>query len=290
MIRNIPVRMLTSSVQNMFKLLIATFLYLTSVVLAAESTKAMTPLDRAFVTATQNPKEEAKYYDIFLNTEIYLPTYNLSDKEREKRAGAGESIQPVIIESEGVRYVMLFDSKERLGAWAKREIGFVRLPGHAFVEMAGSDIRWALNVGTDYQKVFLPDEIRWLKQSLSKSQVKETKIAAGTQVLVGVPAKIPPGLLNSFKSRLPKNREVKEAYLAQVYYVREGEKPHLAIGLRIDKTSNSTTTTDAIKKDLATASRSHLAEGEYIDILTQENEPLFSEIIKVVKPFYERGR
>jgi hypothetical protein len=95
-------------------------------------------------------------------------------------------------------------------------------------------------------------------------------------------------LLDSFKSRLSKNREVKEAYLGQVHYVREGEKPHLALGLRMDKTSNSTA--DAIKKDLAAASRGHLAQGEYMDILTQENEPIFSEIIRAVKPFYERDR
>lgn len=264
------------------------FVLIINVASAAENIKIMTPLDRAFVAATKNPKEQSQYYDIFLKTDIYIPTHNLPDKEGEKRAGAGESIQPVIIESDGIRYVMLFDSKERLRAWAKREIGFVRLPGHAVVEMAGSDMRWVLNVGTDYQKVFLPDEIRWLKQSLSKSQARETKIAAGTQVLVGAPARIPPGLLDSFRSRLSKNREVREAYLGQVHYVREGEKPHLALGLRMDKTSTSTA--DAIKKDLAAASRGHLAQGEYMDILTQDNEPIFSEIIKTVKPFYERGR
>lgn len=271
----------------MWTLLLAIVLSLSNVAVAAENTKTMTPLDRAFVTATTNPKEQAAYYEIFLKTEIYIPTHNLPDKEIEKRAGAGESIQPVIIESEGLRYVMLFDSKERLSAWAKRETGFVRVPGRVVVEMAASDMRWALNVGTDYPKIFLPDEIQGLKQSLTKFQTKETKVSAGTQVLVGAPARIPPGLLDSLRSRLSKNKEVKEAYLVQVHFVREGEKPHLALALRLDKASNAAV--DAIKKDLALASRSHLAQGEYVDILTQESE-LDSQIIKAVKPFYVRAK
>jgi hypothetical protein len=183
---------------------------------------------------------------------------------------------------------MLFDSKERLSAWAKREIGFVRVPGHAVVEMASSDLRWALNVGTNYVKIFLPDEIRWLKQSLSQSQAKDTKISAGTQVLIGAPAKVPAGLLDSFRSRLSNNKEVKEAYLGQVHYIREGEKPHLALGLRLDNVSGSTI--DAIKKDLAVASRGYLGQGEYMDILTEKDQPLFSEITKAVKPFYVRAQ
>jgi hypothetical protein len=88
--------------------------------------------------------------------------------------------------------------------------------------------------------------------SLSQSQLKETKIPAGTEVLVGTPAKIPPGLLDSFRSHLSKNKEVRAAYLGLVYYKREGENPHLALVVRMDRTS--TLTTDSIREELGAAS------------------------------------
>jgi hypothetical protein len=181
---------------------IALFFLLIQVVLAAETNTVMTPLDRALVAATKDPQERPNYWNTFLQTDIYVPTRNVPAKEEEKRTAIGDSIQPIVIESEGERYVMLFDTKERLSAWAKREIGFVRLPGHAVVEMARLDARWALNVGTDYMKIFVPEEITWLKQLLLESQAKATKIPPGTKAFVGAPAKIPVGLLDSFRPLL----------------------------------------------------------------------------------------
>jgi hypothetical protein len=266
--------------------LIAVLLLLTNVALATESTKMMTPLDRALVAGNKDPKERPNYWNTFLQAEIYIPTHNVPAKEEEKRSTIGEAIQPIVIESEGERYVMLFDTKERLSAWAKQEIGFVRLPGHAVVDMASLDARWALNVGTDYTKIFVPEEIAWLKQLLRESQVKATKIPSGTSVLVGAPANIPVGLLDTFRERLTKNKEVKEAYLGQVYFKLPGEKPHLALVLRVDQPSPPLI--EAIQQDLGVVVRGSLGEGEYMDVLTEEDQTLAPVIIKAVKPFYVR--
>src|SRR5215467_14293363 len=100
-------------------LLIATISSSANMTTAAES--PMTPLDRALVAANNDPNERPKYYNLFLQSEIYIATYNVPEKEEEKLVGPGTAIQPIIIESAGDRYVMIFDSKERLSAWAKRE-------------------------------------------------------------------------------------------------------------------------------------------------------------------------
>jgi hypothetical protein len=183
---------------------------------------------------------------------------------------------------------MLFDTEERLTMWANREIGFVRMPGHAIVEMMDSSTHWALNVGTEYFKEFTPDEIKWLKSSLEKSKTKEITLKEETEVFIGEPAKIPDGLIDSFKKVAARNNEVIEAYLAQFYYVREGEEPHLALVLRLDSVSKSVV--DAIRNDFAIASRGYLGEGEYIDIHIDDGTVTPNEIIKTVGPFYTRKK
>jgi hypothetical protein len=182
----------------MLRHFLAIALALPIIVFAKENSKPMTPLDKAYVTAMQT-KQEAIFYNAFLSSTILVATADSPTSEKTKRAGNNETISPIIIESNGEKYVMLFDTKERLAAWAKREVGFAAVPGHAIVEMMGTDFHWALNVGTDHVKTFVPDEIKWLKQNLTKAQAE--KLPAGTRVLIGAPAKIPSEL--PLKFRLP---------------------------------------------------------------------------------------
>ena len=134
----------------------------------------MTQLDKAFVSATKNQDSQSDFYNLFLNTDIFIPTYDMPQNESQKRAGVNESIKPIIVDSEGISYLMLFDTKDKLSTWAQREVGFVALPGHAVVEMMGSDLHWALNAGTEYTKIFVPEEIKWLKESVENSKGEET--------------------------------------------------------------------------------------------------------------------
>lgn len=246
--------------------------------------KQMTALDKALEAATTNREKQSEYYNLFLNSEIFVPTHDLPSKESRHRAGEGETIRPIIIESEGKKYLMLFDTKERLSSWAKREVGFAVIRGHVVVEMMSADIQWALNVGTDHVKIFGPDEIKWLKENVAKAA--EEKLAKGTTVRVGAPASIPAGLVESLIKTLLRNPEVIEAYLAQGHYMKQGEKPHLALVLRLDATPASTL--EAIRKDLATASQSFLNQNEFIDIFVDDGRDLASEVVKAVRPFYVR--
>ena len=245
----------------------------------------MTSLDQAYVEASQSGKESV-FYDAFLSSTIFIPTINAPGKESNRRTGENDTISPIIIESDGAKYLMLFDTKERLASWAQREVGFAALPGHAIVEMMGTDFHWALNVGTEHMKTFVPEEIQWLKERTNEAQ--EERIASGTQVITGAPAKIPAGLIESLKKNLStRNSEVKAAYLGQVYYVREGEKPHLA--LVIDIATKEKSLIEAICQDLAVSTKGFLGEGEYIDIMVNDGNGTTLEITKAVKPFYKKG-
>ena len=85
-------------------------------------------------------------------------------------------VLPMVIENEGNDYLMLFDTRERLSAWAEAEVNCVEIPGHLLAATTMQPLHWALNVGTDYSKQFLPDEIAWLREV-----VEQCNAAANTQ-------------------------------------------------------------------------------------------------------------
>jgi len=268
----------------MFKILLTFLLLFSASVFAQGESTHMTPLDKAYVKLMKDEGSQSEFYNIFLNSELYIPTHTIPDNDQRRRAGGDESISPIFVEFEGAQYLMLFDSKERLSTWAKQEVGFVALPGHAVVEMMNSEFHWVLNVGTEYVKTFVPEEIQWLKQTVFDSKGKEASVSKGTKVLIGAPATTPKGLTESLLNTLAKNNEIKSAYLGQVHYVAEGEVPHLV--LVIDSGDLEKSTIEAIRNDLALATKGFLGESEYIDIMFKSDSGVSEEVTNSVEPFY----
>ncbi len=131
----------------------------------------MTELDQALEIMRQDLNDDtgkSKYYDLFLNSTFFVPTLDeqLHDVFGE-HPGEGE-VMPLVIEAEGNDYLMLFDTRERLHAWAQSEVPCVEVPGHVLAETTMPPLRWALNVGTDHAKQFFPDEIAWLKEVVER--------------------------------------------------------------------------------------------------------------------------
>src|SRR4051794_22487675 len=127
----------------------------------------MSELDDALVILRQDmtdAKNQSKYYDLFLNTTFYVP--KLEPEALPEGAPVPEEgdVLPLVIESEGNDYLMLFDSKERLHAWAESEVPAVEVPGYALAAATMPPLHWALNVGTEHSKQFLPEEIAWLRE------------------------------------------------------------------------------------------------------------------------------
>ena len=129
----------------------------------------MTELDTALENLRQDvndPRRQSRFYDLFLNASFFVPTLT---GEAAEAAGVQEGqVLPLIMESEGNDYLMLFDSKERLSAWSEQEVDCVEVPGHVLAATSMPPLHWALNVGTDYSKQFVPDEIAWLRESVER--------------------------------------------------------------------------------------------------------------------------
>lgn len=137
----------------------------------------MSKLDDALVELRQNmddPKSQSKYYDLFLNATFFVPTMDYEDAADEQPA-AEQQVAPLVLEFEGNDYLMLFDSVERLNAWAKKEVPFVEVPGHVLAATSADPLHWALNVDTEFAKPFIPAEIAWLKEVVEQCNAQSAQ-------------------------------------------------------------------------------------------------------------------
>ena len=140
--------------------------------MAAESERSqkITALDQALETLRLDMDEaehQSRYYDIFLNTTFCVPTLDQKELGGETSCEEGQ-ILPLVMESEGNDYLMLFDTEERLKTWSADDVKWVDVPGYVLAATTMPPLHWALNVGTDYSKQFLPDEIAWLREVVER--------------------------------------------------------------------------------------------------------------------------
>ena len=137
----------------------------------------MTELDQALEALRANPddhKAQSGFYDLFLNSSFFVPTIDeevSTDDESTK-----EKIEvPLIIEADEIDYLVFFDEQQRLNDWAEKEAPCLQLPGHVLADMTPAELHWAMNIGTDYNKQFAPDEIAWLKEVVERCKAEESQ-------------------------------------------------------------------------------------------------------------------
>lgn len=125
----------------------------------------MTELDQALERYMQDENRQSDYYDLVLNTEFYIP---ICESDAESDLADKESVTPLLIDSDNKTYLMLFDTEERLTEWARQQVNYVILVGYQVAELSTPELHWAVNIGGQFAKEFVPDEIKWLQQAVEK--------------------------------------------------------------------------------------------------------------------------
>lgn len=139
----------------------------------------MTPLDKALKALHDDPENaenQHHFYSLFLQTSFYVPTFDAERGDMVKGEGEAENPDkalPLIMEADGNDYLMMFDHEDRVVAWAEEGVKCITLPGYVAVSMATEGLHLAMNVGTDYAKQFVPEEIAWLRQVVEKSRMAD---------------------------------------------------------------------------------------------------------------------
>lgn len=134
----------------------------------------MTELDQALEALRADPddhKAQSGFYDLFLNSSFFIPTVDEMVDTVDKK-GKEKIEVPLIIVDDGVDYLVFFDRQQRLDDWAEKEAPSLQLPGHVLAEMTTAELHWAMNIGTDYNKQFAPDEIAWLKDVVERCKAQ----------------------------------------------------------------------------------------------------------------------
>ena len=126
----------------------------------------MTELDQALEKYMKDEEEQqAQYYDLVLNTDFYIP---IVESVAEGVEVSEESATPLVFESDGKSYLMLFDTEKRLTDWAQQSIPFLVVAGFQIAKITTPELHWAVNIGCQFAKEFVPDEINWLKEAIEK--------------------------------------------------------------------------------------------------------------------------
>ena len=135
----------------------------------------MTPLDKALNILKDDPENienRHHFYSLFLQTSFFIPTFNEKSGDVTKTEDEElkpEKAMPLIMESDGSDFMMLFDHEDRVVAWAEEGVQCITLPGYAIIAMTTDQLHLAMNIGTDYSKQFVPEEISWLKDVVKLS-------------------------------------------------------------------------------------------------------------------------
>ena len=131
----------------------------------------MSALDSALEALKANPEDptaQSDFYGLFFNTIFFVPvkteTVKSEDEGTEKKVDL-----PLIIESDGSDFLVFFEQQARLDMWAGKVVPSVQMPGHVLAEITSPGLCWAMNVGTDHDKQFSPEEIAWLKGVIARS-------------------------------------------------------------------------------------------------------------------------
>ncbi|WP_321391359.1 SseB family protein [uncultured Desulfuromusa sp.] len=127
----------------------------------------MTKLDDAVKLCTEDGQQQSKFYELFLNSLFYVPIL-----QEEGASVQEEGALPLLVEANDKTYLMLFDTVGRLTRWANEDAKYLGVTGHGITEMSSSNIYWAMNYGTEQQKFFDPEEIKWLKTVVDEANEK----------------------------------------------------------------------------------------------------------------------
>jgi hypothetical protein len=134
---------------------------------------SVTELDQliAAAFASEGKQEDVnKVYLALLRASLYVP---VQKKEADAVAvnDEAEPFQPLFAKVDDKFFMLVFDTLERLTAWAGDEFSameYVELSGRDVLSGIGDVVFLGLNLGSVWYKEFSPDEIKRLKMVVSR--------------------------------------------------------------------------------------------------------------------------
>lgn len=134
-----------------------------------------TPLDTAHAAMEAAPANDAarlRFYERLADNELFV----MLEAEAE-----GDSIRPAVFDTAEISCILVFDTEERLAAFAGREVPYAALSGRAIAGMlSGQGVGLGVNLEVAPSSILLPpDAVDWLAETLGHAPEEvESRIAA----------------------------------------------------------------------------------------------------------------
>ncbi|CUH54350.1 SseB family protein [Shimia marina] len=179
----------------------------------------MTPLDQAHAAMEAAPQDDAarlRFYERLADAELFL----LLEKEPEN-----DRIAPEIFDTSDARFVLVFDTEERLAQFVGRVAPYAALSGRVIANMLSEQgIGLAVNPDVAPSAILIPHEaLGWLAETLTHAPDEvEAKIAH-----FEAPAGLPEALITALDAKLSTTAGLaKMAYLVGTTY-ENGMRSHM---------------------------------------------------------------
>ncbi len=247
----------------------------------------MSLLDTALLEANIDSEKKVAYYNLFLNSEIFIPTLDNPKEEFKRVVEEKQIFKPIITESEGKKYLMLFDSQDKMSAWVKKDIGFVALQGRVLFDIfQDSSLTWMLNFGTDHVKVFSPEEIQQVRNFLNLESTNTVSIQKGTSLGIGTLEHVPLGIHDALKQIGKLKDCIFSIYVGSIIFLEQNDKPHFAIVVKAVESIKDTK--EDIIAAVGRAINRCIPKGECYDIFFDDGDDITKDIIRKGKLVYQK--
>ena len=122
-----------------------------------------TALDRAFDDARADKEKAGVYYNLFLNTDLFLPTRPPDPGDTK------DTVNLLLVQNEHGLFLPAFDTKERLEAWAQGPVTHLTVRCHLLIKSMGKEQQVVLNAGTGRARGFGTKELDWLRRIVDEA-------------------------------------------------------------------------------------------------------------------------
>lgn len=160
----------------------------------------MTPLDRCFAAMTKDGEDgtaRLAFMHMLAASELHVP--------------GGET--PDVFETSVGRFVLAFDTEDRLAAFAQGVTERASLPGRVLAQaLAGQGVGLIVNAGEASEYALDPDGLGWLARIATEAAVVDTARLGG----ISAPEALPPALLDALDRVFQRTTGmVRRAWLAE---------------------------------------------------------------------------
>ena len=234
------------------------------------SFEAENDLERALMRAPTEPAARPEFYRLLLDSDLFIigQIGQQTPERAEIEVKPGENLMIATLTHQGTNYHPVFSALSRLQAFVREEVQYLSMPGRQLFE-ATKGAHFVLNPGAEYGKELRAEEL--------------AAIMGQTRVAIGTPTVYPQALVDALSALFARDAGVTAAYLVQVQFEGQDEKPHPLVGVETtgDWQALSQTMGEAMKNTSDTV----------VDIVRVDraNPTGITEALLKTAPFYMRG-